>query len=103
MLLKIFLSVFIPSIAHGSLDKNLRYYDLLHADELQHKVVKRGLQESNHPLNVIKEVRFNTLGKDFRIFLTPKKGILHSKFKAYTVDGYGRETTVYIGNIIVEI
>lgn len=75
----------------------MKYYETIHASELAHKIVKRGLKESSHPFNRIKEVSFRTLGKDFRLFLTPKRGVLHSKFKAYSVDGDGQETTVHIG------
>jgi deoxyinosine 3'endonuclease (endonuclease V) len=35
--------------------------------------------------------------RDFRLILTPKKDILHSKFKAYTVDGDGQETPIFVG------
>lgn len=67
---------------------------------MTHSVVKRGLKESDHPYNRIKEVSFKTLGRDFRLILTPKFGhtnVLHSKFKAYSVDGDGKETTVHVG------
>jgi disintegrin and metalloproteinase domain-containing protein 17 len=40
---------------------------------------------------------FSIIFRDFRLILTPKKGILHSKFKAFTVDGDGREKPVFVG------
>lgn len=80
----------------GSIYKNLKHFDVIHVDEVTHKIVKRGNEDSTHPFNRIKEVNFNTLGRDFRLILTPKRGVLHSKFKAYSVDGDGKETSVHI-------
>lgn len=62
-------------------------------------MVKRGAKLSNHPFNTIKEVHFKTHGKDFRLILHPHTSVLHSNFKAYTVDGDGKETTVHVGEI----
>lgn len=83
----------------GAIHKNLKYYETIHASEFTHKIIKRGLQESDHPFNKIKEVSFKTLGRDFRLILTPKHGhsnVLHSKFKAYAVNGDGKETTIHV-------
>lgn len=81
----------------ASIFRNLKYFETLHADGLKHHIVKRGLQESDHPFNKIKEVTFNTLGRGFRLILTPKRSVLHSKFKAYAVDGDGKETSIHFG------
>lgn len=35
--------------------------------------------------------------RDFRLILTPKKGLLHHQFEATTVDAEGNETPVAIG------
>lgn len=83
----------------GSIHKNLKYFETIHADDLVHTVVKKGLKESSHPFNKIKEVNFKALGRDFRLILTPKKEVLHSKFKAYTVDAEGKETAFHIGKL----
>ncbi|XP_019874693.1 ADAM 17-like protease isoform X2 [Aethina tumida] len=91
----IFLSLVINFI-QGSIHKNLRYFETIHADDLTHKIVKRGIKESDHPFNKIKEVHINTHGKNFRLILSPKRGLLHPKFKAYAVDGNGKETTVHV-------
>lgn len=80
----------------GSIHKNLKYYETIHADDLKHTIVKRGLKDSNHPFNKIKEVEFKTLGRNFRLILSPKRTVLHSKFKAYAVDADGKETTVHL-------
>lgn len=82
----------------GSIYKNLRYFETLHSDDLEHKIVKRGLKESSHPFNKIKEVYFKTLGKDFRLILTPNLEILHPRFDAHTIDSDGKETKIHIGN-----
>ncbi|XP_021932803.1 ADAM 17-like protease isoform X2 [Zootermopsis nevadensis] len=79
-----------------SVDKNLKHYETLHASQFSHNVVKSGIKHSDHPFNKIREVIFSTLRRDFRLILTPKKGILHSKFKAYTVDGDGQETPIFV-------
>ncbi|CAH1398982.1 unnamed protein product [Nezara viridula] len=79
-----------------SIYENLKYFDTLHSSELRHHIVKRGLKESSHPFNKIKEVHFKTLGRDFRLILTPRKGVLHSNFQAYSVDGDGKEKPVAI-------
>lgn len=90
------LSLFGCNLFVGNIHKNLKYFETLHISELKHSVVKRGLQDSNHPFNKIKEVAFSTLGRDFRLILTPKRGVLHSKFKAYSVDGDGNETSIHL-------
>ncbi|KAF7271546.1 ADAM 17-like protease Tace isoform X2 [Rhynchophorus ferrugineus] len=96
--IKIFLLfvLFIQNIVYASIHKNLKYFQIIHADDLTHKIVKRGLQESSHPYNKIKEVHLRTHGQDFRLILSPKRSILHSKFKAYSVNGDGEETHIPI-------
>lgn len=60
--------------------------------------MKRGTKQSYHPFNVIKEVEFKALGRHFRIILHPQRDVLHSNFKAYSVDGDGNEKVVHFGN-----
>ncbi|KAL5283968.1 ADAM17 family protein [Megaselia abdita] len=79
-----------------SLHRTLRHYETLHKDDFKHSLVKRGIKLSNHPYNTIKEVEFKAMGKDFRVILHPHKEVLHSRFKAYTVDGDGNETIVHM-------
>ena len=59
--------------------------------------MKRGIKESNHPYNSIKELSFSALGKDFRLILHPSKGILHHNFQSYSVDGDGVEKPILGG------
>uniref|UniRef100_A0A1B6D7E4 ADAM 17-like protease n=1 Tax=Clastoptera arizonana TaxID=38151 RepID=A0A1B6D7E4_9HEMI len=80
----------------SSIHKNIKYFETLHASEFNHRIVKRGLKESIHPFNKIKEVSFKTLGRDFRLILTPKRGILHSKFEAIHVDRDGHESPIAV-------
>lgn len=75
----------------------MKYYETLHASNLIHHVVKRGAKPSKHPFNTIKELHFKTLGKDFRLILHPHSSVLHSNFKAYTVDAEGNEAVVHTG------
>lgn len=81
--------------------RTLRHYEVIHKDDIEHRIVKRGIKPSNNPYNTIKEVEFKTLGKNFRLILHPHRDVLHSKFKAYTVDGDGNETIVHLGKHIV--
>lgn len=74
----------------------MKYFETIHANDLKHTIIKRGLKESYHPYNKINEVEFKTLGRNFRLILSPKRTVLHSKFKAYSVDGEGKETTVHL-------
>lgn len=94
----LFLSNSIKLIAlfTGSLTNNLKHYEILHADTPTHKIVKRGLQESYHPFNKIKEIEFNTLGRNFRLVLSPSVTVLHPNFKAYVVGDNGEENHVAV-------
>ena len=84
--------IFLPGVLH----KNLKYYETLHADDLQHTIVKRGAKPSSHPFNTIKEVEFKVFGRNFRLILHPHKDVLHSNFKAYSVNGDGHEKIVHL-------
>ncbi|KAK3922858.1 ADAM 17-like protease [Frankliniella fusca] len=84
--------------ANGSIYKNLKHFDTLHVSHLTHNIVKRGVNPSSHPFNHIKEINFRTLGKDFRLILSPRKGVLHSRFEAAIVDGDGKEKPVSINH-----
>lgn len=82
----------------AQLHKNLRYYETMHADDFNHKVVKRGTNKNSyHPYNTIKEVQFHALGRNFRLILHPHKEVLHSNFQAYAMDGDGNQTVVHFG------
>ncbi|KAJ3667122.1 hypothetical protein Zmor_002528 [Zophobas morio] len=96
VLISCFIMFIFVVVGRGSIYKNLKHFETIHADDVIHTVVKRGTPEGDHPFNKIKEVNFNTHGRDFRLILTPKRSVLHSKFKAYSVDGNGKETTVHI-------
>ncbi|XP_052866560.1 ADAM 17-like protease isoform X2 [Anopheles cruzii] len=84
------------SASTGQLHKNLKYYETLHANDLSHRIEKRGAKHSNHPFNTIKEVEFRVLGKNFRLILHPQASVLHSNFRAYSVDGNGSESIVHL-------
>lgn len=86
----------------ASVYKNLKYFEIIHADDLSHNIAKRGTGESSHPYNHIKEVSFKTHGQDFRLILSPKTDILHSNFKAYAIAADGKETSVHIGKWLIK-
>ncbi len=48
---------------------------------------------SPHRFNKIREVGFKALGREFRLVLSPKKGLLHKNFKAVEVDDVDDKTT----------
>lgn len=57
-------SVLIPFFFFvGSVYKNLKYFETLHASQFSHSIVKRGVKHSDHPFNKIREVTFSTLGR----------------------------------------
>ncbi|KZS20319.1 ADAM 17 Protease [Daphnia magna] len=95
--LKIFLTIWIQTANAFSSVPSLKHYDTLHSSQLGHSVVKRGIKESSHPYNSIKELSFSALGKDFRLILHPSKGILHHNFQSYAVDGDGVEKPILGG------
>ena len=76
----------IPGLCSFDLTKNLRYFETIHKSQLGHTIVKRGATVSTHKFNTIKEVEFKALGKDFKLILSPTKGLLSSKFRAVEVD-----------------
>lgn len=47
----------------GTIHKNLVHFETLHASKFSHNIVKRGVNDSPHPLNKVKEVSFTTLGR----------------------------------------
>ena len=83
-------------LCDADLTKNLKYFEVIHAKEFGHNIVKRGIHPSNHPYNKIREVNFKALGRDFRLILSPKKGLLHPKFKAVEIDDGHEEKTIRI-------
>lgn len=73
----------------------MHYYETLHVSDFKHKLVKRGVKHSSHPFNTIKEIEFKALGKNFRLILHPHRDVLHSNFKAYSVNGDGQEQIIH--------
>ena len=77
----IFLSLSL-SLSSSDLTESVRHFETLSSSDLSHKIVKRGLDPNgNHKFNKIREVGFKTLGREFRLILSPKKGLLHPNFK----------------------
>lgn len=82
--------------AEASIINELKYFETLKAKDISHSVTKRGIQQSTHRFNTIKEVSFRALGRQFRLILNPSKGLLSSHFKAYTVDASGQKRPVWV-------
>ncbi|CAL4212068.1 unnamed protein product [Meganyctiphanes norvegica] len=77
---------------------NLKYYEIIDSSAFSHQIVKRGLKDSSNRFNKIKEVTFDAMGRNFRLILNPRKGLLHPQFKAYAVDGEGNEKLIQVDN-----
>ncbi|XP_063227447.1 ADAM 17-like protease isoform X2 [Bacillus rossius redtenbacheri] len=95
-LFQVFLFLGLNCVVSCSIHKNLKYFETLHASQFTHNIVKRGSKQSDHPYNKIREVIFKAHGREFRLILNQKKGILHPKFKAYTVNGDGEEIPFFV-------
>ncbi|KAG1652431.1 ADAM 17-like protease [Nymphon striatum] len=79
-----------------SLIDQLNYYETIHVSDFSHKVIKRGIHPSRNKYNSINEVSFNALGRNFRLMLSPQQGLLSSRFKAFSVDGYGKKRPLWV-------
>ncbi|CAB4064239.1 ADAM17 [Lepeophtheirus salmonis] len=77
--LKLLVLICLQGWSLSDITKNLRHFEILSASDLSHSIVKRGLADSNHQYNKIKEVGFKALGREFRLLLSPKTGLLHKK------------------------
>ncbi|XP_018018283.1 ADAM 17-like protease isoform X1 [Hyalella azteca] len=100
-----FFSLFLVFCSHGYAfgwssysHPNLRYYETINAAQLRntHKIVKRGVNFSANKLNSIKELEFNAFGRQFRLVLNRRSGLLGPHFNAYAVDGNGVEKRIDI-------
>ena len=94
----ILLMLCFQSILSTSFDltKNLKHYETIHKSQLSHNIVKRGATLSTHQYNQIREIGFKALGRDFRLILSPTKGLLSSRFKAVEIDDEDKEVFVSI-------
>lgn len=75
---------------------SLQYYEVIDSSAFTHRIVKRNARESPHLDDDVKKVEFNALGRDFRLILNPRHGLLHPEFEAYSVDGAGNEKAIDI-------
>jgi len=94
-----FALLYIPwlqGVLSADIKNNLKYFEVIHAKSFGHNIVKRGIHPSDHPFNKIREVNFKALGRDFRLILSPKKGLLHPKFRAVEMDDNNIEKPIRI-------
>lgn len=84
------------AILSGQLNKNLKYYETLHVDDITHNIVKRGAKPSLNLHNKIREVEFKALGRKFKLILHPHREVLHQNFKAFSVNSDGNETIIHL-------
>ena len=82
VLQKIFVLLLMVASISSDLSQRVRHFEKLSSSDLSHKIVKRGADPGGtHKHNKIREVGFRTLGRDFRLILSPHKGLLHPNFK----------------------
>ena len=82
LILKSLILLLMVASISSDLSKRVRHFETLSTSDVAHNIVKRGLDPAGtHKYNKIREVGFRTLGRDFRLILSPKKGLLHPKFK----------------------
>ncbi|XP_065372330.1 ADAM 17-like protease [Calliphora vicina] len=93
----VFLIIFVILLIESadSLHRTLKHFEIIHKNDVEHRIIKLGANSSNNSYNTINEIEFKTLGRDFHLILHPHREVLHSKFKAYTVDGDTNETIVH--------
>ncbi|KAK6114534.1 Metallo-peptidase M12 family protein [Brugia pahangi] len=71
-----------------NLNERLKYYEII---EINRRIEKRGIVDNNISYNKQQRLTFRAFNRFFDIYLTPKKGILHTNFKCREIDGYGYE------------
>ena len=82
MVLKALIFLSMVYTISSDLTDRVRHFETLSSSDLSHKIVKRGIDPNGvHKFNKIREVGFKTLGREFRLILSPKKGLLHPNFK----------------------
>ncbi|GAB6020822.1 hypothetical protein CHUAL_003479 [Chamberlinius hualienensis] len=79
----------------SAIDKNLKYYEVIRISDIDQSRVKRST-ENGHELNSLKEMQFQAFGREFRLMLTPRKGILSNQFRAFSLDADGNKVPVSV-------
>lgn len=83
------------------MNDQLTKYDVISSSDLKHRIVKRGTDSQSinrHKFDHLKEVKFNALGRDFKLILNEKRHIVSSNFKVFTVNASGKKTPYGILN-----
>uniref|UniRef100_A0A0R3RQS1 ADAM 17-like protease n=1 Tax=Elaeophora elaphi TaxID=1147741 RepID=A0A0R3RQS1_9BILA len=70
------------------LNERLKYYEII---KVNRRIEKRGIVDSSILYNKQERLIFRAFNRFFDIYLTPKRGILHTNFKCREIDGYGNE------------
>ncbi|CAH1772916.1 unnamed protein product [Owenia fusiformis] len=74
----------------SSLYNSLHYYETLHHVHMKHTITKRSVEGS--PTH--KVVEFDSLGRHFKLYLQPRRGLLNDHFKVVSIDGKNNEKLV---------
>uniref|UniRef100_A0A915PKI1 Peptidase M12B domain-containing protein n=1 Tax=Setaria digitata TaxID=48799 RepID=A0A915PKI1_9BILA len=70
------------------LNERLKYYEII---KVNRRIEKRGIFTNNLLYNKQERLTFRAFNRFFDLYLTPKRGILHTNFKCREVDGNGYE------------
>ncbi|KHN75154.1 ADAM 17-like protease [Toxocara canis] len=71
-----------------SLDASLNYYEVI---QVNRRIEKRGAVATTSPYSRQERLTFNAFNRRFDMYLTPKRGLLHSRFVGRLVDADGNE------------
>uniref|UniRef100_A0A9J2PF18 Peptidase M12B domain-containing protein n=1 Tax=Ascaris lumbricoides TaxID=6252 RepID=A0A9J2PF18_ASCLU len=70
------------------LDASLRYYEIIRVNR---RIEKRGVRAVMSPYSRQERLTFSAFNRRFDLYLTPKRGLLHSKFVGRQIDADGNE------------
>lgn len=82
----------------------LKYFEIIHNEDINHNIVKRSATYSNNNNNnndiedndSVLKVSFRAINRDFNLLLNLNKEIIWSQFNAYTVDSKGRKRSISV-------
>ena len=94
--LVLFVLIFFCSVhCRHYLSEVLNYHELLHIDDVSHKIVRRDLSSAGHE----RTIHFKFDGKSYSINLQQKIDILREDFVAVSIDRYGQEHPIALSRL----
>jgi len=95
MYLVLWLYCLVSIVLCDPLSQTLRYYELMHINDVDHHVVRRELTESGHG----RRLNFHFAGKNYSITLVQKNDIITSDFQATSIDSEGKESPITVDEL----